>query len=448
MGSAEFFFLLLLTLPLALVPLLFKGTALELNFGGGAVYPLIFYKMLAFIIPAYLIVQYWGVDAFPLTFLVATDDITFRAGLWIIYSLYAFFIFLAVSLRVLPASATTRIKDAGSIDASESTFASSIFLSGAALFLVAAGFLGHKHAFLYSLWSGESLLRVRLDNAYFSSLPSQISQMFILCSWLLAVYAGRSSVNHGWLWGGVYFVGAIFFASIRGDKAPLIDVSFLFFVGRLTVCPLRVSAAKLFLFGGGVSVLLLSSMFFVVRVQAPEMTVDQYLLYLADRAGVGQMAGTYESFAVGGLEGDFFWHMVPFASFFVDYPIYDKELMVFVENVGHTDMGVKNSLFISEAFGIGGYSLVILSPIIVAVSYALAIMVFYRWFYMLYGRGNAAAYSFPVALLMMNITGDFSSFPLLKGCIQHMILIALFFPGFFLVDLIFRPLIRRSGVAT
>lgn len=440
MASFEFLTLLLLTVPFLFLPFLFKGTLLELSFRKGLVYPLIFYKTLVFVIPAYLIVQYYGVDAFPLTFIIAQDDITFSVGLWIIYSLYVFFLFIFLSLKLVPSEIGNL--SIGFFNYKEKVFVFSIFVTGISIFFIGFLFLGHKHAFIHSLLTGESLIRVRLDNSYFSSLPSQITYIFSVSSWVLAIYSGRCSFKGSALSTVFYFLSSMFFASIGGDKAPLIEVFFLFFLGRVTTKPVLLSSPGLLFYGLFGITFTLFLLFFVVRIQMPELTLDSYLIYLADRAGVGQMAGTYESFAIGGLEGNFFWHMVPFASLLIDYPIYDKELMVFVENVDHTNMGVKNSLFISEAFGIGGYGLLIFSPIIVGFSYVLAFVIFYKWLAFLYERNNALIYFIPISLLSMNITGGFSSFPLLKGCILNMILITLFFPCYFLVRLILKCYIQ------
>lgn len=444
MANFEFFFLLFLTLPFLFLPLIFKGTILELSFRKGNVYSLIFYKTLVFVIPAYLIVQYYGASAFPAIFLIATDEITFSVGLWIIYALYVFFIFLSFSLRILIPAKSVYLNPKDHIfDYKERTFAFSILVTGMSVFLIGSLFLGHKHAFIYSLLTGENLIRVRLDNSYFSSLPSQLSYIFSLSSWVLAIYSGRSSLRRSWFWVFFYFASAMFFGSIAGDKAPLIEVFFLFFLGRFTVSPVLMSTPGLIFYAAcGVSFSLFL-LFFVVSVQISELTFDQYLVYLAERAGVGQMAGTYESFAVGGLDGDFFWHIIPFASLFIDYPIYDKELMVFVENVEHTNMGVKNSLFISEAFGMGGYTLLIFSPIIVAISYSIALLVFYKWLSFLYGRNNSIIYFIPIGLLSMNITGGFSSFPFLKGCILNIILLAFFLPCYLIINLILKSNMKK-----
>lgn len=432
-ASVEFYFLLVLTLPLLFASALFKGTILEIDFKSGALYSLIFYKTLVFVISAYLLIQYYGMNSFPLAFRIATDDMAFTSSLWVVYSLYALLISLAVSLRFLkipmPWMSDSKILQ----NKNERNFVISAFATGSFLLVLSILFFGYRHAFIYSLLTGEHLLRVRLDNVYHSLLPSQFSYLFSLCSWILAIYAGRSSYYKKWGYLIVCFLASLTLASIGGGKAPLIDVLFMFALGRFSLKGLGGNLTKIafyIVFGVIFSIFVF---YWIVKVQVPDLTVDDYFIYLANRAGVGQMAGVYESFAVGGLAGDFFWHIIPFASIFIDYPIYDKELMVFVENVYHTDMGVKNSLFISEAYGIGGYVLVALSPFIVGFCYVLSLWVGFKWMIFLFERGVATVYSAPIFMMSMNITGNFSSFPLLKGCILNLIVISLLWPAYFFV---------------
>ena len=133
------------------------------------------------------------------------------------------------------------------------------------------------------------------------------------------------------------------------------------------------------------------------------------------------MAGVYETFGLeksGSLpKGDFYWHMFPGASLFVNYIDYQKALMMVTEGYGYSEMGVKNSYFIAEAFAIGGYPLMFLSPFIVAFSTALGLIVLVD----LLKRIVGSKLSWPIAMLLcvktQSITGGFSSFPLLKGVI-------------------------------
>ena len=72
---------------------------------------------------------------------------------------------------------------------------------------------------------------------------------------------------------------------------------------------------------------------------------------------------------------DFYWHMFPGARLFVDYVDYQKVLMMVTEGYGYSEMGVKNSYFIAEAYAMGGFCVNVLSPIIVAFSTALGLII-------------------------------------------------------------------------
>lgn len=438
MGGVEFYILCALTLPLLVAPYFFRNTALNLEMNKGATYPLLMLQSLVSVIPAYLLIQYYGIEQFPASFRIATNEVAFSTGLWIIYSLYLFAIFLAISLRFFPLPKRVDSSTLPGITPDERAFAAAALWTG--IFLLAIGilFLGYQHAFLYSLLTGDFLLRVRLDNAYQSSLPTQISYLFRLCSWILAVHAGRALAERSWRRSIFYLCTALLLASVRGDKAPLVGVLVLYLIARMSLRPIKFSFVKFVVYGLTGVVGLLFVLFWVVKVQNPDFSVDDYAIYLANRAGVGQMAGAYESFAVGGLSGSFFWHMIPFASIFVDYPIYDKELMVLVEGVDKFDMGVKNSLFISEAYGIGGYALLVFSPIVVGISYALSLLLGYRGMKVLFGKAVAFVYFLPLFMMSMDITGNFSSFPFLKSCILNMIVISLLWPAFFIMNKVVR----------
>lgn len=445
MGGIEFWILLALTLPLFVAPSFFRKTALNLDLNKGATYPLLMMQSLISIIPAYLLIQFYGVEQFSSSFHVATNDVAFSTGLWIVYSLYLFAISLAVALKFCPLPKRVDSSTLPLISHSEKAFAAAALLTGLLLLTVGILFLGYQHAFLYSLMTGDLLLRVRLDNVYQSSLPTQISYLFRLCSWILAVHAGRALAERLRARSFFFLVAALLLASVRGDKAPLVGILILYLIARMSLKPIKFSPIKLFLYSiMGVSSVLFM-LFWIVKIQYPDLSVEDYSIYLANRAGVGQMAGAYESFAVGRLNGSFFWHMIPFASIFVDYPIYDKELMVLVEGVDRLDIGVKNSLFISEAFGIGGYPLLLISPVVVGVSYAISLLIGYKGLKFLFGRPIAFAYFLPLFMMSMDITGNFSSFPFLKSCILNLVVICLLWPAYFFANRLMKRKIFRVG---
>jgi len=87
------------------------------------------------------------------------------------------------------------------------------------------------------------------------------------------------------------------------------------------------------------------------------------------------------------------------------------------EGYDFTEMGVANSYLIAEAFAIGGYPLVWLSPIIVALASVVGIMVFRKILAFLLWRPLAPQLSMVLFLITHDITGGFNGFPLFKGLI-------------------------------
>ena len=109
--------------------------------------------------------------------------------------------------------------------------------------------------------------------------------------------------------------------------------------------------------------------------------------------------------------------MFPGARLFVDYVDYQKVLMMVTEGYGYSEMGVKNSYFIAEAYAMGGFALMFLSPIIVAFSTALGLIILIDLLKRIVGKELCRPIATLLYLKTQSITGGFSHFPLLKGLI-------------------------------
>ena len=81
-------------------------------------------------------------------------------------------------------------------------------------------------------------------------------------------------------------------------------------------------------------------------------------------------------------------------------------------------------MFISEAYGIGGWSLLVLSPFIMGLSYVLGIKIMFIYMKLFFNRNIAVIFSLPMYITSSSITGGFSSFPFFKGLILNIILIS------------------------
>jgi hypothetical protein len=168
----------------------------------------------------------------------------------------------------------------------------------------------------------------------------------------------------------------------------------------------------------------ISILYVVVSFQIPNLNFVNFWIYLYNRLGIGQMEGVYETFSLDEIpEGRYYLHMIPFASLFTHYTNFQKILMMVTEGYDYASMGVKNSLFIAEAYAIGGWGLTLISPIIVGITYGLGLFVFFKGLKFLFGDDVARVYFLPLYLLTHQLTGGFSGFPLLKRVIHILLLL-------------------------
>jgi len=174
---------------------------------------------------------------------------------------------------------------------------------------------------------------------------------------------------------------------------------------------------------------------------------EEFGAYLVNRLGIGQMAGMYETMALAKqgyfLTSNFYWHIIPFARFFVDYIDYHKHLMMITEGYEFTEMGVKNTYFVAEAYAIGGIWLAVLSPIIVGFASSLGLHLLMKMFKSAIGS-ELAIVAVPIYLLTHNITGGFSSFPLLKGLLLLTVHLGVLWVWWRFISFIRFGLVRKS----
>lgn len=416
--------LFLAVLSFAVVLLLYfltKGTHFEFGIKNGNVWSIILLREMLLIFLPLVLLQLFGVGAFRNSIHYADDTGIFRVSLLTIYSMGLFVICLSLFSRLAPVPHERNERIEFITDPNVERFAKAALISAVSLLIFAMLFLNYRHVFLDVLFSGENIIKARLGNVYSSGLPSQLAYLIVLCSWVLAIYSAILLYQARRRKAIFYLLSALLLASARGDKAPALMVIIIGIISYFSLSGSTVSIKKILVYVPLYLLALISAIYFVVALQIPDLTIGDFFIYLSNRLGVGQMAGVFETFAIPSLSGDFYWHMVPFASIFVDYPIYDKALMMFVEGYDFDQMGVKNSLFISEAYGIGGWWLMLVSPIIVGFSWALGARLIFVFIRRLFGHAVALMYALPIFILASPLTGGFSSFPFFKGLILNML---------------------------
>ncbi|MCB2173643.1 hypothetical protein KQH41_00090 [bacterium] len=432
----ETLFILLLAIISVLILYFFaKNTQLLLNLREGSVWSLLLYKEYFLVFLPLLLVLTFGVQPFENALLNTDNKDVFRIALISSFSVIIFTANLVIFAIIFKVNISRVDRVMAILDVRVKRFVDAALLLALFLYLFSSMFLSYNHAFLSSIFSGESILTYRLENVYASRLPTQLSYLIILAAYLSSIYAPFLVLRDKRLAGTFYFILAIFLSSSQGDKAPVLISLFLFTLSYLSITGTRVTLKTLF----KIILLFLPILYFaaylVSSLQIPDITFNDFNIYLVNRLGVGQMSGVFETFSIPKIEGTFYWHAIPFASFFVDYVPYDKELMMIVEGFDYESMGVKNSLFISEAYGMGGWPMVIISPFILAFSYALGMKLLFIYLRFLYGNPVATLFAVPLYLVSAPITGGFSSFVFFKGLIFNMIHLFFIFFVFRLLSL-------------
>jgi len=407
----------LLVIPLVAYVLL-KNTLFDITYLRDNPWPLLWYFTLATVLVPLVIVSALGIENTPGLY-KAQPGTESLVALITITTLIEYIVALAFSLKLFKLRFRRDIvgKPLSEKRLHEVAFALTLF---GLLILMLFYLLGYKHAFLSAFLEKRYLIRVRLANKYASHVPSQIAAIlplvgYILCA--LAGYIGRKKLLESF----GYLAFGILFLSAPGDKAPPIWGIIIWVLAQGALLPKRMLSVRSVIGLGLILMVSVGGLYLAVSIQMPGMTRDMFLRYLLVRLGLGQMAGVYETIGLiqtNSLpEGNFYLHMIPGVRFITHYIDYQKALMMITEGYGYTEMGVKNTLFIAEAWAIGGLWFALFSPIIVGLSTAIGLLVLIPITRRIVGRKLAPSFGLFLYLKTHNITGGFSSFPLFKGLI-------------------------------
>lgn len=348
-----------------------RGTVFELsierqNFGG----LLIGKEIFAYVVMGVILFELLGFKSFH-TFFVTEESM--HEATW--YTLYAVFMFLAsisfLSKKVfgkylrVPLESDTCEQFPGKekLLLKISSFALIVVL------LVMYGF-GMQNAFLRSIIEGKNLMTVRLANTYGTELPSVVTSYYTFLIIFLSICTGICYSRLSGVAKAFYLLLILYAASFQGGKEPVVNAFVVVLLANLSQRKRVTMGKTVWLALAGIP-LLLVAFYFVSLVQFPDLTVEGYLQFLASRLGVGQIQGVYEQFGLQWRRPDYILQAIPFSNFFVSSAHYNKDLMMATWGSGLDldSTGVMNSFFIGEALAIGGYGLVLLSPLIVAINY-------------------------------------------------------------------------------
>lgn len=361
---------------------LLKGTFLEASWKRRGFAGFILGKeVFLLIIPGIILYSFGAYKNF--VYFYITDESVKEATIYALYALLLFSITFASICKLLFRHASLLIKNVPVLTNRDVILvdrlyrATIISIVGVLILFFASGM---RHALLSSILSGSDLMGVRLQNRYATGVPTVIMSFFRFLFVLNGILFGLTFSR---LNGAQKFLGLgliLFAVSFLGDKAPIFSVLILAILANLSVAG-RFSFTKVAKYSLYMALVSLIALYAISYVQFGEIDFSGFVEFLIARAGLGQIGGLYEQFAIRLQNPEYFWHSVPFANLITDYPIYNKDLMMMLwgANVAADETGVANSLFVGEAFAIGGYFLALISPAVVALNYCFAIVLL-SWF--------------------------------------------------------------------
>ena len=453
--EAAFFILLCIAL-LVVFYFSLRYTPLEISFNrGGLAGLLLFREMFGLVALAVVLLNIYGPDYFH-GFKNTKDDSVFPISLVVFYSLFVFLITAGGALKLIfhkyyrgQLGNSNRQLKFSDLDYSRLLrFGWSFALVGLAVNLFGSFYYGTDHAFIGAIFYGENLKGIRLSNVYESEMPGAFNSFRKFCYIFLAIILGGMSFSKSRISFIFMVFSVVYLSSFGGAKAPPVQALILYMISSACFSNLKFSFRLLINFL--IAITLVSTLvFYVVWLQKGGITIEEFFIYIINRLGVGQMAGVYEQFNLRLRSPEYILHSVPFASQIFEYPIFQKDLMVrseFVTDANST--GVKNSLFISEAYAFGGNYLVMVSPFLVGISYALSLFFVFKIVLHLFLGSIAVSITFSGLFFVtyLPLTGGMSEWLFLKALFM---IIIFFVPiyGFYLLMWVFHAflgLYRKS----
>lgn len=414
------------------------------NFGG----VLLGKEIFAYVVLGVILFEFLGYESFH-TFYV-TEESSREATLYTLYAVFMFIVCVSLLSKTLFRNylrVSSHANSPGEFPGKELLLlkVSAILLI---LILAVMHVFGMQNAFLGAITSGQDLMTIRLANTYGTELPSVVTSYYTFLTLFLSACVG---INYQRLSGYsrfFYLLLILYAASFHGGKEPVVNAFVVVILGNLSQRK-RVTIGKGVWIAFAVIPLLLILLYFVSLVQFPGLTVGGYVQFLAARLGVGQIQGVYEQFGLQWRRPDYILQAIPFSNFFGQYAHYDKDLMMATWASGQDldSTGVMNSFFIGEALVIGGYTLVLLSPLIVAFNYCTIATSLLLMFQKLVGIPLDRARKFVLLLTpsLVRLTGDMDGVILFK---LNVMFIIFFLTVTILYRAIRRPKIDTSGIGS
>lgn len=241
-----------------------------------------------------------------------------------------------------------------------------------------------KHAFLSAIFENQSvsIFRTRIRNADY--IIRQISNLFIFITPFLTAIVASPIYRNVVMKRMLAMTVVILVASWSGNKSSILSVFIVFLLSYVAFENIKMSclSCKNIVIFVVILLSLLGFTYLVVSLQY-HLSIIAFFKFLVQRVFVGEIIGVYSEFNLWIHDPAYILHAIPFMNFFTQVPNFQKELMLISENIVDSgSIGIKNTLFIAEAYAIGGWLLLIISPIIWAFSFILS----YRWIFFVYNK--------------------------------------------------------------
>ncbi|WP_412486423.1 hypothetical protein [Shewanella chilikensis] len=393
-----------------------------------------FYEFIVFIVPSSVLLNIYPIEDFWVAFKVK-QEMVFSTTLIILlsYSLMVFILFLIARAAPKYFRYEKPVLSSSDINTYQKFVVFSVVFS-LLLIVVAWLFFGTGHSFIKSFSLGQSISQARLELTD-SALTKFLKYYFIIISPLLAaIIASPVFKDNRWSRMLLLF-SVILMASWGGSKGPLLSLFIIYFITSATFSNYKLRA-KSFFIGVALLFLLMFLVYQVVLLQYPHLKdVTLFLDYFLQRVFVAQMIGIYEQFSLNIHNTLYFLHGIPFASFFIDFPVFQKDLMMISEDrVDPSTIGIKNTYFVAEAYAMGGWFFILPAVFIYAINFALSYLMVLFVFNKFLVR-NLSFNKVIVAIFLfsyLGVTGGFSDILLFKVMIMLFILMSpVFLIGYF-----------------
>lgn len=363
--------------------ILTKGTFLEVSWHKKSFAGIIFGKEIFLLVVPGILLYSFGVYKNFVYFYV-TDESVHEATIFAVYALFLFSITFSLICKVFYRhkfllTSVELVLTENDIVLIYRLYKITIFLILVVLLLFFSA--GMKHALLSNFILGSDLMQIRLQNRYATQIPTVMMSFFRFLFIFNGILFGLNYSRISRITKIFGYCLIIFAVTFFGDKSPILSVLVLSILANLSISR-KISLRKIIKYSLSLGLASIAVLYAISYIQFGGISFFDFAEFLVFRAGLGQIGGLYEEFAIQLHNPDYIWHSVPFANLIIDYPIYNKDLMMRLwgANAAADETGVVNSFFVGEAFAIGGYVLALLSPSIVALNYCFAIVLLTRFF--------------------------------------------------------------------